>query len=87
MLEGIGVATCGELAALTRESVEVRLGPEGVDLWFLARADDPDVPVRLTPTGLDPRLRDKVWTSLEAARWWTGEPSIRRGAERLSPAR
>jgi DNA-binding NarL/FixJ family response regulator len=21
---------------------------------------------------LDPRLRDKVWTSLEAARWWTG---------------
>jgi hypothetical protein len=40
-LEGIGVATCGELAALTRESVEVRLGPEGVDLWFLARADDP----------------------------------------------
>jgi protein ImuB len=41
LLEGIGVATCGELAALTRESVEVRLGPEGVDLWFLARADDP----------------------------------------------
>lgn len=40
-LEGIGVATCGELAALTRESIEVRLGPEGVDLWFLARADDP----------------------------------------------
>ena len=40
-LEGIGVATCGELAALTRESVEVRLGPEGVDLWFLARAEDP----------------------------------------------
>src|SRR5688572_5011880 len=40
-LEGIGVATCGELAALTRESVEVRLGPDGVDLWFLARADDP----------------------------------------------
>ena len=41
LLEGIGIATCGELAALTRESVEVRLGPEGVDLWFLARADDP----------------------------------------------
>src|SRR5687767_6700664 len=41
LLEGIGVRTCGELAALTRESVEVRLGPEGVDLWFLARADDP----------------------------------------------
>ena len=41
LLEGIGISTCGELAALTRESVEVRLGPEGVDLWFLARADDP----------------------------------------------
>ena len=41
LLEGIGVATCGELSALTRESIEVRLGPEGVDLWFLARADDP----------------------------------------------
>jgi hypothetical protein len=41
LLEGIGVATCGELAGLTRESVEVRLGPEGVDLWYLARADDP----------------------------------------------
>ncbi len=41
LLEGIGVATCGELAALTRELVEVRLGPEGVDLWFLARADAP----------------------------------------------
>ena len=41
LLEAIGIVTCGELAALTRESVEVRLGPEGVDLWFLARADDP----------------------------------------------
>jgi hypothetical protein len=40
LLDGIGVATCGDMAALDRESVEVRLGPEGVPLWHLARADD-----------------------------------------------
>jgi hypothetical protein len=40
LLEGIGVATCGELAALEGESVEVRLGAEGVRLWKLARGDD-----------------------------------------------
>jgi protein ImuB len=40
LLEGIGVSSCGELAALTRESVEVRLGPDGVGLWRRARGDD-----------------------------------------------
>ena len=40
LLFGIGVATCGELAALDRESVEVRLGATAVPLWKLARADD-----------------------------------------------
>jgi hypothetical protein len=40
LLEGIGVETCGELAALEGESVEVRLGAEGVRLWKLARGDD-----------------------------------------------
>ena len=40
LLDGIGVETCGELAALEGESVEVRLGPEGVRLWKLARGDD-----------------------------------------------
>ncbi|HYV99103.1 MAG TPA: hypothetical protein VE967_16725 [Gemmatimonadaceae bacterium] len=40
LLFGIGVKTCGELAALTRESVEVRLGADAVPLWKLARADD-----------------------------------------------
>ncbi len=38
---GIGVTTCGELAALDRESIEVRLGATAVPLWRLARADDP----------------------------------------------
>lgn len=40
LLDGVGVRTCGELAALPRESVEVRFGAEGVALWRLARADD-----------------------------------------------
>ena len=40
LLDGIGVETCGELAALEGESVEVRLGVDGVRLWKLARGDD-----------------------------------------------
>jgi protein ImuB len=40
LLFGIGLTTCGELAVLEREAVEVRLGSEGVVLWRLARADD-----------------------------------------------
>lgn len=41
LLDGVGIATCGELAALEREAVEVRFGPDGVRLWKLARGDDP----------------------------------------------
>ena len=40
LLDGIGVETCGELASLEGESVEVRLGAEGVRLWKRARGDD-----------------------------------------------
>jgi hypothetical protein len=40
LLDGIGVETCGELAALEGESVEVRLGADGVRLWKLARGED-----------------------------------------------
>lgn len=40
LLEGVGVCTCGELAALDREAVEVRFGAEAVDLWQLSRAQD-----------------------------------------------
>jgi len=36
LLDGIGVETCGDLAALEGESVEVRLGADGVRLWKLA---------------------------------------------------
>ena len=40
LLDGIGVETCGELATLEGESVEIRLGAEGVRLWKLARGED-----------------------------------------------
>lgn len=40
LLDGVGVRTCGELAALAREAVEVRFGAAGAALWRLARADD-----------------------------------------------
>jgi hypothetical protein len=40
LLDGIGVDTCGRLAALDAESVEVRLGPDGVDIWERARGRD-----------------------------------------------
>src|SRR5690606_29494448 len=40
LLDGVGLSRCGDLAALPREAVEVRLGAEGVRLWRLARGDD-----------------------------------------------
>ncbi|HTR77824.1 MAG TPA: hypothetical protein VMH39_06925 [Gemmatimonadaceae bacterium] len=40
LLDGIGVDTCGRLAGLDAESVEIRLGADGVRLWNRARADD-----------------------------------------------
>lgn len=49
LLAGIGVSTCAELAALDRESLEVRLGPTAVPSWKLARADDPRLIFAPTP--------------------------------------
>jgi protein ImuB len=40
LLDGIGVESCGDLAKLDLESVEVRCGAEGARLWRLSRADD-----------------------------------------------
>jgi hypothetical protein len=40
MLEGVGIETCGALAAVSREAVEVRFGAEAVETWRLSRADD-----------------------------------------------
>lgn len=38
-LDALGVESCGQLAALSAESVEVRLGAEGMRLWRLARGE------------------------------------------------
>jgi protein ImuB len=40
LLDGTGIELCRDLARLSQEEVEVRLGAEGVRLWRLARADD-----------------------------------------------
>lgn len=40
LLSGVGVELCGELAALVRESVEVRFGAEALAFWRYARAED-----------------------------------------------
>lgn len=40
LLDGLGVHSCGALAALDAESIEGRLGAAGVRLWELARATD-----------------------------------------------
>ncbi len=40
LLDGIGTESCGDLARLDLESVEVRFGAEGARLWRLSRADD-----------------------------------------------
>jgi len=40
LFAGVGLETCGDLARLTRESVEVRFSREGLATWRLARADD-----------------------------------------------
>lgn len=39
-LADVGVATCGELAVIDREAMEVRFGAEAVRWWHLARGDD-----------------------------------------------
>ena len=52
LLDGIGVETCADLAALDAESVEVRLGVEGVRLWKLARGEDDRLIFAPTPRGL-----------------------------------
>jgi hypothetical protein len=66
LLEGIGVDTCGALARLDAEHIEVRLGAEGLKLWKLARADDQRMlfaaPLRALPSAsvewVDYALRD-----------------------------
>ncbi len=66
ILDGIGIETCGALAALDASHIETRMGAEGVRLWKLARADDPRLlfayPARVLPSTtvewVDYALRD-----------------------------
>ncbi len=60
LLLDMGISTCGELAGLGREEIEVRCGVDGVRLWQLARADD-----RRRPFGALPRTLPRAscaWT-------------------------
>src|SRR5215216_3770863 len=54
LLQGLGIETCGALANLDAESIEVRLGVDGVRLWQRARADDERwlfrIPLRALPS-------------------------------------
>ena len=54
LLQGLGIETCGALGSLDAESIEVRLGIEGVRLWQRARAEDERwlfrIPVRALPS-------------------------------------
>jgi protein ImuB len=58
LLDGVGLHSCGELAALDPAAVEVRFGAEGVRLWRLARGDDarylfPPIPPERPHASLD----------------------------------
>ena len=54
LLEGLGIDTVGRLAALDAESIELRLGIDGVRLWSRARAEDDrwffNTPIRALPS-------------------------------------
>jgi hypothetical protein len=67
LLDGIGVETCADLARLPAESIEVRLGADGVKLWRLARADDTRWLFRPTPHALPSASLDWVEYTLSDA--------------------
>lgn len=54
LLEGLGIDTVGRFAAIDAESIELRLGLDGVRLWSRARAEDDrwffTTPIRALPS-------------------------------------
>jgi protein ImuB len=52
LLEGLGIDTCGALAELSAEAIEIRLGADGVRLWQRARADDARWLFKIPPRAL-----------------------------------
>jgi hypothetical protein len=63
LLRGVGIETCGDLAVLDPEAIEVRFGPEGVRLWRLAGGELP--PRAAEPVPRDPPRADVAWTEYE----------------------
>jgi hypothetical protein len=60
LLAGVGIETCGALAVLGQEEVEVRFAADGIRLWRLARGED-----QRRPFGALPRTRPRAscaWT-------------------------
>jgi hypothetical protein len=60
LLAGVGIETCGALAVLSQEEVEVRFAADGIRLWRLARGED-----QRRPFGALPRTRPRAscaWT-------------------------
>jgi hypothetical protein len=60
LFEGVGIEKCADLARLDSESVEVRFGAEGVQLWRLSRADDRRIIFRTLPRALPEAALDWV---------------------------
>ena len=60
LFDGVGIETCGDLAILEQEPVEVRFGAEGVHLWRLARADDNRLIFAVMPRSLPQASMDWV---------------------------
>jgi len=60
LFEGVGIEKCADLARLDSESVEVRFGAEGVQLWRLSRADDRRIIFRSPPRSLPEAALDWV---------------------------
>lgn len=64
LFDGVGIEHCRDLACLDQESVEVRFGAEGVELWRLARADDKRLIFSAMPRTLPQSSMDWVDYSL-----------------------
>jgi hypothetical protein len=60
LFDGVGIEKCADLACLDSESVEVRFGAEGVELWRLARADDRRMIFKSSPRSLPEATLDWV---------------------------
>jgi hypothetical protein len=60
LFDGVGIEKCADLARLDSESVEVRFGAEGVELWRLSRADDRRMIFKSSPRSLPEATLDWV---------------------------